>query len=41
MQHSFAVPSICAIQQLLVDLEDKPSSFMGSHEWIGSVEVCI
>lgn len=41
MQHSSAVPSIPVIQQVLVHLEDKPSSFIGSHEWIGSLEVCI
>jgi hypothetical protein len=35
------VPSIPAIQEVLIQLEDKPSGFMGSHDWIGSFEVCI
>jgi hypothetical protein len=33
------VPSIRAIQQLLVDVDDKPARFVGSSEWIGSTEV--
>jgi hypothetical protein len=41
VQHSSAVPSIPAIQQVLFDLEDKPSNFVGSCDWIGSFEVCI
>ncbi|XP_023710680.1 ufm1-specific protease 1 isoform X3 [Cryptotermes secundus] len=41
IEHSPAVPSIPAIQQILIHLEDKPSGFMGSHDWIGSFEVCL
>ena len=33
------VPSIRQIQETLVALGDKPSSFVGSREWIGSFEV--
>lgn len=35
------VPSLREIQQTLVDIGDKPSSFIGSKEWIGSVEACL
>ena len=35
------VPSLREIQQTLVDIGDKPSSFIGSREWIGSVEACL
>ncbi|WAR07085.1 UFSP2-like protein [Mya arenaria] len=35
------VPSIPKIQEALVTMEDKPSSFKGSCEWIGSFEVCL
>ncbi|XP_031574803.1 ufm1-specific protease 2-like [Actinia tenebrosa] len=34
-----AVPTLREIQQILVTLEDKPSSFLGSKEWIGTYEV--
>ncbi|KAK8802981.1 hypothetical protein WA588_002140 [Blastocystis sp. NMH] len=33
------VPSIAEIQKTLVHMGDKPSSFVGSREWIGSQEV--
>lgn len=33
------VPSHREIQQVLVDIEDKPTSFVGSRQWIGSFEV--
>ena len=33
------VPSILDIQKALVDISDKPQSFIGSREWIGSLEV--
>lgn len=33
------VPSIPRIQEILVELEDKPKSFMNSRQWIGSFEV--
>ncbi|CAB3367683.1 Hypothetical predicted protein [Cloeon dipterum] len=33
------VPSHKAIQQCLVDIGDKPHSFVGSKQWIGSTEV--
>ncbi|XP_021208437.1 probable Ufm1-specific protease 1 [Bombyx mori] len=36
-----AVPSIREIQSILVDLEDKPKTFIGSRQWIGSFEVCL
>ncbi|CAN7999752.1 unnamed protein product, partial [Ixodes hexagonus] len=32
------VPSIAQIQEALVKMGDKPSSFLGSRDWIGSVE---
>jgi Ufm1-specific protease 2 len=35
------VPSIQEMQQCLVDLGDKPLRFVGSHDWIGSVEVSL
>ncbi|XP_035435310.2 ufm1-specific protease 1 [Spodoptera frugiperda] len=35
------VPSIREIQDILVQLEDKPLSFLGSRQWIGSFEVCL
>ena len=34
-----SIPSCSEIQEILVDMEDKPSSFVGSREWIGSYEV--
>jgi len=36
-----AVPSIRQIQEILVGMEDKPSTFLGSRDWIGSVEVAL
>ncbi|XP_053972680.1 ufm1-specific protease 1 [Hylaeus anthracinus] len=36
-----SVPSIRSIQEILVALEDKERSFIGSREWIGSFEVCL
>ncbi|KAL4597413.1 ufm1-specific protease 2-like [Arapaima gigas] len=33
------VPSHREIQQALVDVGDKPASFVGSRQWIGSIEV--
>ncbi|GLV34514.1 UFM1 specific peptidase 1 [Carabus blaptoides fortunei] len=33
------VPSIMDIQKLLVTMEDKPEDFIGSRDWIGSVEI--
>ncbi|KAJ8717770.1 hypothetical protein PYW07_005700 [Mythimna separata] len=35
------VPSIREIQEILVQLEDKPKGFLGSRQWIGSFEVCL
>lgn len=35
------VPSISEIQEILVQLEDKPREFLGSRQWIGSFEVCL
>lgn len=34
-----SVPSIRDIQQILVDLGDKNKAFVGSNDWIGSMEV--
>lgn len=36
----FQMPKHRAIQQALVDVGDKPVSFVGSRLWIGSQEVC-
>lgn len=33
------VPSIKEIQEILVSIEDKGPSFIGSRQWIGSFEV--
>lgn len=33
------IPSHCKIQQCLVDIGDKPSTFIGSKQWIGSTEI--
>ncbi|GAB0090389.1 Probable Ufm1-specific protease 1 [Sergentomyia squamirostris] len=33
------VPTIKDIQETLVNLNDKPASFIGSREWIGALEV--
>ena len=35
------VPSIRRIQEVLFEVGDKPQSFVGSREWIGSYEACI
>ena len=35
------VPTIDEIQQILVDLEDKPPSFKRSNQWIGTCEAAI
>lgn len=37
---SVMVPSIEEIQTALVNMQDKPKSFIKSREWIGSIEVC-
>lgn len=34
-------PSIPEIQQALISMEDKPSSFMSSREWIGTFEASL
>ena len=36
-----SVPSLREIQEALVELGDKPLSFIGSREWIGSFEACL
>ena len=36
---SVNVPSHREIQQVLVDLKDKPKPFVGSKQWIGSTEI--
>lgn len=33
------IPTHRLIQECLVDIQDKPSSFIGSRQWIGSTEV--
>ncbi len=33
------MPSLNEIQQVLVDIKDKPKNFVGSRKWIGSLEV--
>lgn len=35
------VPSLRRVQEVLVEVGDKPHSFLGSHEWIGSYEACV
>lgn len=40
-QQDQPVPSLHKIQQTLVDIGDKPASFSGSREWIGSIEACL
>ena len=35
------VPSLRKIQEILVEVGDKPQYFIGSKEWIGSFEACI
>ncbi|XP_072040093.1 ufm1-specific protease 2-like [Amphiura filiformis] len=37
MDHS--IPTHREIQQALVDVQDKPANFVGSRQWIGSIEV--
>ena len=34
-----AIPKHQEIQQALVDMGDKPKSFVGSSKWIGSMEI--
>ena len=34
-----SIPSHREIQQALVDVDDKPAKFVGSRQWIGSIEV--
>ena len=38
-QKHLNIPSLRRIQEILVEMGDKPASFAGSKEWIGSVEV--
>lgn len=35
------IPSIPEIQTVLVDIKDKPKSFIGSRQWIGSMEISL
>ena len=35
------IPSIDQIQEILVDLEDKPTSFKQSRQWIGTCEAAM
>ncbi|CAK1550773.1 unnamed protein product [Leptosia nina] len=41
LQKKCPVPTVKEIQTILVDMEDKPKSFLNSREWIGSFEVCL
>ncbi|KAL4712603.1 hypothetical protein ACJJTC_007198 [Scirpophaga incertulas] len=45
MSHNYnikkKVPSISEIQEILVNIGDKPRSFLKSRQWIGSFEVCL
>lgn len=34
------VPSNHRVQEILVEIGDKEKNFLGSKQWIGSVEVC-
>jgi hypothetical protein len=34
-------PSLWKIQETLVNIGDKPLSFLKSREWIGSFEICL
>ncbi|XP_043464448.1 ufm1-specific protease 1 [Leptopilina heterotoma] len=36
-----SVPTLRSIQETLVSLEDKEQNFIGSRDWIGSIEVCL
>lgn len=36
---TITIPSLLEIQQILVDLQDKQSNFIGSREWIGAIEL--
>ncbi|GFN91023.1 ufm1-specific protease 2 [Plakobranchus ocellatus] len=36
-----SVPTIKEIQSALVEMGDKPHTFLGSKQWIGSFEVCL
>ncbi|CAH0764304.1 unnamed protein product [Diatraea saccharalis] len=36
-----SVPSIPKIQETLVQINDKPKSFLNSKQWIGSFEACL
>lgn len=35
------IPSLLDIQKALVAMGDKPASFEGSRQWIGSYEICL
>ena len=38
---TYTVPSITKIQEILVELQDKPSSFIKSNQWIGTYEAML
>eukprot|EP00126_Sphaerothecum_destruens_P004316 Sdes_comp18113_c0_seq1m7557 len=38
---TFKVPSISEIQAALVQMKDKPTNFVGSKDWIGSIEISL
>jgi Ufm1-specific protease 1 len=39
-EQDIQIPSIKQIQEILVKIGDKESSFIGSRDWIGGVETC-
>ena len=41
LQSDVSVPSLSKIQEVLVEVGDKPLSFVGSRQWIGSYEASI
>ena len=41
VDQDISIPSITEIQNLLVEMEDKPQSMVGSRDWIGSFEACL
>ncbi|XP_036405018.1 inactive Ufm1-specific protease 1 [Megalops cyprinoides] len=41
LRNNIPPPSLCKIQQALVTMGDKPPSFVGSREWIGTFEAAL
>ena len=40
-QRKVNVPSLTEVQEVLVKIQDKESSFVGSKSWIGTFEICL